>query len=261
MSDSTAVNVTEGQAAEGTTTEAGAQVEGTTATTDPKKQVVEVKNPSEEEMKAILEHVKVNYNFDVDVKPVTFNFKKSLDKETGIETIRKPVNLAIPYPSVQGIIAILEKGGKELELLIEVMEFTVNNEARNILYDDLTLTAATFPVDKISWEAIANLPKAQRRGGGIAKEIWEAFAQDYTEVMPAATGKTVEQVANAAKILLSKLTQVRTNEPVLQLLIEQLAVYAEASPNIEEYQDCVAFLLNKAEAYLNLSPEELLANL
>lgn len=242
------------------------QAEATSTETqavESKQKVIEVANPTPEEMTGLLENIKVNYNFKVVTKPVVFNFKKSTDKETGIETIRKPVQLAIPYPSMEGIISILEKGGKGLELLIEAIESVVNAEARNILYDDekYELNASNFPVDKISWEYIANLPKAQRRGGGIAKETWEGFAQDYVEVMPAATGKTVEQVANAAKILVSKLTQVRTNEPVLQLLVEQLAIYAEHSPNIEEYQECVAFLLNKADNFLNVSAEELLANL
>ena len=231
------------------------------AEAQPKTQVIEVENPTEEEMKGILENIKVNYDFKVVTKPVNFNFKKSVDKVTGIETIRKPVQLAVPYPSVEGVVDILEKGGKGLELLMEAIEGVVNSAARDLLYEDEKLNAATFPVDKISWEYIANLPKAQRRGGGIPKETWENFAQDYVEVMPAVTGKTLEQVANAAKILMNKLQQVRTNEPVLNLLVEQLAIYAENSPNIEEYQDCVAFLLNKADTFLNVSEEELLANL
>lgn len=231
------------------------------AEAQPKTNIIEVANPTEEEMKGILESIKVNYDFKVTTKPVNFNFKKSVDKITGIETIRKPVQLAIPYPSVEGVVNILETGGKGLELLMEAIEGVVNSAARDLLYEDEKLNAATFPVEKISWEAIANLPKAQRRGGGIPKETWESFAQDYVEVMPAITGKTLEQVANAAKILMNKLQQVRTNEPVLNLLVEQLAIYAENSPNIEEYQDCVAFLLNKADTFLNVSEEELLANL
>jgi hypothetical protein len=223
--------------------------------------VIAVHNPTAEEMQSILQSIKVNYDFNVTTKPVNFNFKKSTDKITNIETVRKPVQLAIPYPSMEGIIAILEGGGKGLELLVEAIETVVNSASRDLLAEDITLTAATFPVDKVSWEFIANLPKAQRKGGGIPKETWDGFAQDYVEVMPTITGKTVDQVANAAKILVAKLTQVRTNEPVLQLLTEQLAVYAEHSPNIEEYQDCVAFLLNKAETFLNVSEEELLANL
>ena len=218
-------------------------------------------NPSAEEMTALLESIKVNHDFKVDVKPVKFNFKKQVDKDSGIETIRQAVELALPFPSVEGIIAILEAGGKELELLQDAIEGIVTAQARDIIADDTGINAANFPLDKITWNFIANMPKAQRRGGGIPKEVWEAFSQDYVEVMPSITGKTVEQVSNAAKILMNKLTQVRTNDDVLNLLVEQLAVYADNSPNIEEYKECVEFLLNKADLFLNVSPEELLKGL
>lgn len=226
-----------------------------------KQNIISASNPTPEEMQGISEAIKANYNFDVIVKPTLFNFKKSTDKISGIETIREAVQLPIPYPSMEGIVAILETGGKGLELLVEAVEAVVNAVARDLLYEDTTFNAASFPVDKLAWEVIANMPKAQRRGGGIPKETWEEFAQDYVEVMPEVTGKTIEQVANAAKILMAKLSAVRTNEPVLQLLVQQLALYAESSPKIEEYQECVAFLLQKADTYLNVSEEELLANL
>ena len=234
----------------------------TTQVTDGVTQhVIAAPNPTTEEMTAILADIKVNYDSSVVTKPVQFNFKKSVDKDTKIETIRNAVQLAMPYPSIEGIVAILEAGGKQLELLQEAIEKVINDAARELLYEDVTLSAATFPVDKVSWDAISKQPKAQRRGGGIAKETWEGFAQDYIDVMPAVTGKTIEQIANAAKILMGKLAQVKTNEPVLQLLVNQLAIYAENSPNIGEFQECIEFLLNKAETFLNVSDEELLANL
>lgn len=237
------------------------QAQEMTTSNEPKQVVIEVANPTHEEMTVIAGSIKANYDFAVDVKPVVFNFKKTTDKVTGIETVRKAVNLAIPYPSVDGIVAILETGGKGLELLIEALESTVNSIARDMLADDTSLNAANFPVDKLAWDVIASMPKATRRGGGIPKETWEEFVKDYVEVMPAATGKSVEQCANAAKIMFNKLAQVKTNEAVLQLLIEQLAIYAEATENLEEFEECVAFLVNKADAFLNVSPEELLANL
>lgn len=229
--------------------------------------ILEVQNPTAEEMAALMENVKVNYDFNVLVKPVAFNFKKSKDKLTGIETVRKPIELAVPYPSMEGIVAILEAGGKGLELLVEAMETVVNTAARDILSEDAhvgtenAINAANFPVEKLSWEFIANLPKAQRRGGGIPKETWEDFAKDYIEVMPSITGKTMDQVVAASKLLLAKLGPVRTNEPVLTLLQQQLALYVEHSPSVEDYAECVAFLSQKAETFLNTSPEELLANL
>ena len=228
-------------------------------------------NPNKEDMAALCESIKVDYNFDVDVKGTVFNFKKSKDKDTGIETIREAVHLAVPYPSVDGILAILENkdesgevregANKGLELLLDAMGDVVNAQARDLLYEDLNLNAGTFPIDKLSWEFIANIPKVQRRGSGIPKETWEAFGIDYCAIMPDATGKNLDQVTKASRILLNKFSQVRTAIPILELMQQQLAIYVEHSPNIEEFQDCVEFLAEKAEIYLNVKPEELLASL
>jgi hypothetical protein len=232
----------------------------------PSVVVIEAQNPSSDEMKGLLENIRVNFDFSVNTREVAFNFKKSVDKKSGIETVRNAVNLALPYPSVEGIIAILEgsadeEGNKGLELLLGAMEDVVNSQARSMLADNLELNAATFPVDSVSWEFIANLPKAQRRGGGIPKETWEEFTEDYIAVMVEATGKSVDQVTNAAKILKGKLQAVKTAVPVLTLLVEQLGVYLTSSPNSEDFAECVEFLLSKAETFLSVTDEDLLANL
>lgn len=224
-------------------------------------QVIAASNPTPEEMAALCKDISVNYDNKVDVREVKFNFKKSKDAATGIEIIREAVLLAVPFPSVEGIIAILEGGEKGLELLQDAIEGVITSAARDIIADDTAINANNFPLDSISWEFIANLPKAQRRGGGIPKEVWESFTADYIAVMPAATGKNLEQVTAAAKLLQNKLGSCKTNKDVLNLLIGQLAIYAEASNDAEEYKDCIDFLLNKAETLLNVSPEELLANL
>jgi len=62
-----------------------------TAAPEVTQRIIEVDNPTTEEMKGISENIKVNFDFDVTVKPVNFNFKKSKDKETGIETVRGSV--------------------------------------------------------------------------------------------------------------------------------------------------------------------------
>jgi len=236
--------------------------EGTDAVaTDPKQVVVSAKNPTTEEMAALHEAIATGYDFSVDVKTTKFNFKKQKDKDSGIETVREAVELALPYPSIEGIVAIVEAGGKQLELLFESMADIINATARDIIAEDTGVNASNFPVDKVSWQAISDMPKAQRRGGGIPKETWDEFAADYIKVMPDATGKTEEQVTRAAAIMKGKLGSIKTNEPVLNLIVEQLSVYAENSENLEEFAECVEFLLKKADTFLNISPEDLLANL
>ena len=106
-------------------------------TSSPGPIVISVTNPTTEEMEVLLKDIKVNHDFNVVVKPVNFNFKKSKDKDTGIETVRNTVLLPIPYPSVEGIIEILGAedldaegkptgANKQLELLIDAMEGLVN---------------------------------------------------------------------------------------------------------------------------------------
>jgi len=202
-------------------------------------------------------------NFDQyhDKKAVKYFFKKVVDKETKEEFKRPTVELELAVPSVEGLVKIITEGGKGLELLLDAAAEVIISAARTIVNDKEDVSQETFPFDKISWEYIANLPKAERRGGGISKETWEAFSDDYVAVMPSVTGKTAEQVGNAAKILMNKFNLVKTNKPVLKLLKEQLAIYTNSSPNAETYQECIEFLLNKADALLQMDEAQLLANL
>jgi hypothetical protein len=105
------------------------------------------------------------------------------------------------------------------------------------------------------------MPDSEKRGRGIAKEIWEEFAADYLAVMPGITGKTAEQIGLAAKLLLNKFQQVKSNKPVIQKLKEQLAIYTNGSPNAETYFDCVKFLDEKADSLLQANEAAMLANL
>lgn len=203
--------------------------------------------------------IEANFNKMIDEKEVKFSFRTVKDEATGLESKRPTIEQKIPVPSVEGIIAILQAGGKQLEMLQEVVADVIYQRAREILADDEKLTEV--PVDMLSWETIANMPKAERKARGIPKEVWEDFSKDYIAVMPAVTGKTAEQIGNAAKIFLNKFQQVKTNKPVINLLKGQLAVYLNSSPNAESFSECVEFLLNKADTLLAADEAALLAAL
>jgi hypothetical protein len=202
------------------------------------------------------EGIVANFNKFVDEKEVKFAFRTVKDNETGLETKRATIETKIPVPSVEGIIAILEAGGKQLELLQEAVADVIYQRARELLADDEKLT--DVPLEALAWEVIANLPKAERKGRGIPKETWEDFSKDYIAVMPGVTGKTAEQVGNAAKILLNKFQAVKTNKPVIKLLQAQLAVYLNSSPNAESFLECVEFLSNKADSLMAIDEASLL---
>ena len=207
------------------------------------------------------DQVEANFDNLIDKVVVKFNFRKVKDDVTGIETRRKSVELELELLSVEGIIEEFQAGGKRLDLLVEAVREYQINRARELVSENESVTQDTFDQTMISWEAIANLPKSERRGGGIAKETWEDFAKDYLAVMPAATGKTTEQISNAAKILLNKLQAVKTNKPVLSFIKDQLAIYLNTSPSAETYSDCVQFLSEKVDTLLKASDTSLLVNL
>lgn len=209
----------------------------------------------------MLPKVQAKFDNTVDVQEVNFSFRKVTDEKTGLESKRPTITLPVLKPSVEGLVKIFENGGKGLELLLEAAADVVISRAREIINENEEITAENFPYEELTWEKIANLPKAERRGGGISKETWEEFIKDYVAVMPALTGKTVEKVENASRNFANKFAAVKTNKKVLQLLVDQLGIYVEGAPNAEQYVECINFLTEKADKLMNMSEEEMLANL
>lgn len=215
-----------------------------------------------------LEEIKAKFNNLVDIKETNFHFRKVQnevkDPETGkvtgkIETKRPTVALPVPVPSLEGIIEILGAGeGKGVDLLLEAVAAVILEQAREYINDNEGVNEANFPYEKLSWDYIANLPKAERRGGGISKEVWEDFANDYVAVMPAITGKKEESVKLAAKVFVTKFAGNTTNKPVLRLLRDQLALYANNTTQGEQFAPCIEFLNDKLEKLLNTDETNLL---
>lgn len=191
-------------------------------------------------------------------KEVKFNFREN--KELG--TKRPSVSLMIPVLTVQGLVAILEGGDdKQVALVMETLQKPILEQARAQVDDNETITAETLDYSKLSWDAISRLEPAARRGGGIPKELWEAFVADYIEVMPAVTGKTLEQVTRAATLFGQKLSSVKGNKTVLTALRSFLDIYFSNTPKAEEFVECYEFLVNKADALLQADDADLLKNL
>ena len=201
--------------------------------------------------------IKPNFDSSVDGKEFNFRFKK--DK---LGNQRKAVQLTAGVPSVEGIVKILETGGKGLELLQDAMYDVVRSALAGWVADDESASQTTLDFSKFTWEAIANQPREDRRASSITPEQWTAFAADYQAVMPGITGKSAEQVANATVVYLKKFSIVKTNKDVLNALKTQLALYADNSPNAEEHSEILELLVRKADTYLKADDvEQLVSNL
>lgn len=190
--------------------------------------------------------IAANFNKEVDAKEATFRFKKDKmgNKRPNVELKNLPV------PSVEGIIAILTKGGKELELLQDAIYDVVRGVVADWVGSDESNGADKFNPADFTWEKIANMPKEDRRSSTISPEVWEGFSKSYMDTMPSVTGKTAEAVANAVQVYLKKFAMVKTNKPVIQKLKEQLGLYMEHAKDAEDYQEVLDLLIRRADTYL-----------
>jgi hypothetical protein len=174
-----------------------------------------------------------------------------------LKSKRDSFHTKIPSLTAEGLLAIIAGGGKELDLLLEAANDVIYARARDLINTAISnnksvvLTDAVFPASSLDWTTIATLPKAERRGAGIAKEVWAAFEEDYVNVMQALyPEKEVVKIANAGAYLGGKFAKVKTNKPVISALTQFLNQWFEATAAKEEFAEVYQFLLNKSETLL-----------
>jgi len=186
-----------------------------------------------------------------DSREISFRFRK--DK---LGAKREAISLVVGVPSVAGIVTILQekdsdpKAAKAWELIQEALLDKIFAAGQAIIGDDekAQLTSQNFPIDKLTWEAIANQPKADRRVA-IPEELWAEFNQEYIKVMPGLTGKTDAQVSLAAQVFIKKLVPARGDVKALTTLQSQLAIFS-SSPRAEEFEDIIGFLSRRVDTYM-----------
>ncbi len=206
--------------------------------------------------------IQANHDPLVDLKEITFNFRRTKD-DSGVEYKRESVVVPMQIPSVEGIVKILETGGKELQLLQDAVESVLVGHVRSMLSDDTSLTTENFPADTVTWTTIANLPDTDRRGRGIPKELWDEFIESYLEVMPGVIGRPLETVKRQAAHLANKFQMLKTHEKKNELLpnfIEMLAIYSNAAPDADQYSAPIEFLIKKAEEFMQVDKSADLAD-
>jgi negative regulator of sigma E activity len=198
------------------------------------------------------------------IDPALFKFRFKKDK---LDNQRPSIELNSFVPSFEGIVAILqnantEEGKKEYELLRDSMYEVVRAAALEKISNDEKLTAENFPYSEISWKAIANQDRADRRASSIPAELWNEFAADYIEIMPALTNKSVEAVTTATVVYLKKFAQIKTEKKSLEKLKEQLAIYTQNTKRGEDFAEILDLLDRKVNLYLKSDDvENLIANL
>lgn len=184
-----------------------------------------------------------------------FNFKSRIIKdENGKEigkTKKQPaLTVGLPQPTVEEVVSILmsddEGHAKVKTMFMESLYSIVREQAKGQLddvidsmdpNDDKTITAESIDYDKLDLVYIANLPPAQRGARAIPEEDWEAFYQDYMQVMVAVTGKAEAKIKNHLEHF-KKPTRIKQAKDILAVLVDQLDIYIASSNAIEDTGEC-----------------------
>lgn len=191
-----------------------------------------------------------------------FHFRSNGKDEKGNPIKRETVNLLLSYPTVHGLVDIFNAGGKGLDKLVNLVSDAIDEHVRNVLTENPQFTSANFPYEQGTWEAYVNVPDAERKLRGIAKEVWAAFRADYISTIVAATGKDAAVIEKGAKLMIDqRFSDVKSNKKALGKLAEYLTIYAEKSANAENFADCVTTLYEKADALLKADSDALADNI
>jgi hypothetical protein len=196
-----------------------------------------------------------------------FSFKKSTikDPETGEDVKRPPITLTVPVPTFDGVVKALEEDSatesrKVTNFLLDLIEDAIKDRVREQLTGEKPVMAQDqLNLAELTLTYIANLPKAERTGGGISKETWGEWEADYIAVMSPIRGE--EKATKAAKLFTARLTPVRSDKKVLEFLRGQLNVWASKSENNEEFLDVFTYLDSKCSELMNRDSEALLSAL
>jgi hypothetical protein len=194
-------------------------------------------------------------------KEAAFHFKKEKIKDADGKVIGEGKKLPsiktnLPVPTAKGILDIVEAQGKELELLQDACFDVVYAQARTLIdkLRDKNPEAEIKPEDidqsQLLWSVIANMPKAQRRGLGIAEEDWDDFAADYRAIMPGATGKDKDRIEKHIQLFKKKYQQCRNDKKALGVLQEMLQLWAATTSAMEDNENVYEYLKSRVETLL-----------
>jgi hypothetical protein len=200
---------------------------------------------------------------------VPFGFKSTIDPDTKEKIPARPkITLNIPYPTWEGLITKLRDEDPEKapiqNYLMRLIRDDVISAARIQVSDELKPVNSQEELDlaKLTLDFLANQPESERRGGGIAKEIWESFAKNYVEVKTA-LGKELQKADAAAKLFVKKLQPCRDRKQVLAFLKGELDTWFQATDkeSQEEYAGIYEFLVGKIDTFMKADEASLLLNL
>ena len=163
---------------------------------------------------------------------------------------RNSITLPLFRPSLDSVRTMLADGeSPETSFILALLDDAVYAAAYQMLSADPSLTAETFPLDKLSFYELARLPR-EAKTRGIDKELLAAFCADYVAAMPEITGKDEARCKVAADQFADRFGKAKQQPEALVVLQKLLDVYATQAPNAGDYAVIITYLSKKLEEYI-----------
>jgi len=163
----------------------------------------------------------------------------------------------IPVPTTEELIAFLQAGGKEAELVHEAVREMAFNAAKNQinnLRDEKGLEAIITPQDldlnQLSFTAIANAPKSTRSRELFSEEDLTAFLEDYHNTMVQKANYEEKRVKLAVTHFKSKLIRLKNDKEALRKLGDLLDLWATKTEALEDHVPVYDYLKQRIEKYI-----------
>jgi len=204
---------------------------------------------------------------------IKFNFRSdSIRDESGRvigKTTKHPsVTVNIPALTADDLLTILEAGGLQLELLLASANAVIYQASRDVVNDAIeakkevnqALLDAAAP--ELTWAKLAVRTPAERKVAGISKDTWEAFSNDYQEVMRLVlVDKSPESIALGASHLVKKFNGCRYQKDVIATLRNYLAAWYANTSEKDDFEEVYNALDSRAELLLNAEDTGRLASM
>lgn len=197
-------------------------------------------------------------------QPLTVNVsEKFFFKKDKLGNKRPTLELPVPKATPQLVAEVYNRGEKGMDLLLECMNAIFNEHVRAQLNDETkpVNTAEELDYSKLDWFYIASIPAAERRGAGISAETWEAFSNDYVQVMTGKVDRTADQIATAATLFVKRLAPVKWRKPVLRQLQQYLGLWYSHTTESDTFAEVYKFLDGKINEFLELKEEDAAMNI
>lgn len=167
---------------------------------------------------------------------------------------RAAVEVDVKFLTVEDLATILTGSDeKAKELLVSQANQVVVDAVRAQLDEQdnhVEIDVSKLDLSKADFAYMANLPPAQRTGGGIPSETWDAWATDYVATLVRVAGKTEAVASNSATIFRTNLKEYRFSPEWLKALQGNLQTWFTSSTEAAEFVTIYERLNTRLEGYL-----------